>query len=274
MPDPSGVTTTQNFTKPAYSLADVTADGEAAKALGATYKIIDNGDSFTLEITWPGDPSAAVPTPAPAPAPPPPPVLATSAKVADAQPAAPPPPMPAPVGGSNPALDFARLIVEYWEQCRLAAYHGAEDRPGVWTIGWGCTTIDGRPVTPATPAITQAKADSMLDAILLNIQAGVRQLVKVPITEYQEAALISFAYNEGVPALAGSALLTLLNARHVTEAAAQFPRWVVANGVRVNGLIRRRGAEQAVFLGKVPFGPGLDAALTRYADAALAANIA
>lgn len=60
MPNSIGTTTTQDFAEPAFALADVTARGDAAKGLGATsYKITDNGDSFTLDITWPPSDSVA-----------------------------------------------------------------------------------------------------------------------------------------------------------------------------------------------------------------------
>jgi GH24 family phage-related lysozyme (muramidase) len=260
----TGVTTTQNFAEPPFTRADVVARGEAAKALGAaSYRIIDNGDSFTLEITWPPTGGAAgeaatlaeVPATPGAPAPVPPT----------------PAPAAAPDGAPNHALDFAQKIVEHWEGCSLTAYHGRADRADVWTIGWGCISIAGRPVTAATPAITQAQADQLLATALKATQSTIDSLVTVPLTEYQTAALISFTYNEGPTAFRASTLLTLLNGGHVTEAAAQFPRWVVSNGARVEGLVRRRGAEAAVFLGQVPYGSNLGPTLDRYADAALAA---
>jgi lysozyme len=248
MPDTTGVTTTQNFAEPPFVRDDVVARGEAAKAQGATYTIVDNGDSFALEITWPPtDGTAARPEVAAAP-----PTADNDTR--------------------NHALNFAQQVVEHWEGCSLTPYHGSADRADVWTIGWGCISIGGTPVTPATPAITQAQADGLLAAELRQTQNSVSSLVKVPLTEYQEAALISFTYNEGATAFGSSTMLTLLNGGHVTDAAAQFPRWVVSNGVRVNGLIRRRGAEAAVFLGKVPYGPNLGAALDQYGNAALAAD--
>lgn len=258
----TGVTTTQNFAEPPFTRADIVARGEAAKALGAaSYAIIDNGTSFTLEITWQADAGAA---PAASP------VTAASGAAAKAAARASGRAAP-PVAGETPnqALDFARKIVEHWEGCSLTPYHGSADRADIWTIGWGCIAIDGQPVTPATPAITQARADALLTGDLQATQNSVQRVVTVQLTEYQEAALISFTYNEGATAFDGSTLLTLLNHGHVTEAAAQFSRWVISNGARVNGLIRRRGAEAAVFLGKVPFGPGLGAALDQYGNAAL-----
>ena len=257
----TGATTTQNFAEPPFTLADVTARGELAKGLGATlYNITDNGDSFTLEITWPpsggatasdagaaGDDGGAGAGAAPAA-----PAVGAAAPAAPGAAAT-----PAAVAAATPnhALDFAQKIVEHWEGCSLTPYHGGADRPDVWTIGWGCISINDQPVTAATPAITQDVADAMLEDELASTQQGVDDLVAVELTEYQEAALISFAYNEGVGAFKTSTLRTLLNGGHVTDAAAQFSQWVISNGVRVNGLIRRRGAEAAVFLGKIPYGP-------------------
>jgi lysozyme len=177
------------------------------------------------------------------------------------------PPAPAPTTDS--AFDFGQKIVEHWEQCSLTVYHGAADRPDVWTIGWGCISMNGQKVTAATPPITQAVADQLLADELNATQTGIHSCVKVTLTSYQEAALISFVYNIGLPPFQTSTMLTLLNGGHVTEAAGQFSRWVFANSVTVKGLVRRRGAEAAVFLGKIPFGPGLDAALDQYGDAAL-----
>jgi lysozyme len=100
----------------------------------------------------------------------------------------------------------------------------------------------------------------------------VRKLITVSLTEFQEAALISFTYNLGAGNLGSSTLRTLLNEGHVDAAAGEFLKWVRSNGQRVKGLIRRRGAEQAVFEGKVPFGPQLPKMLDQFADAALAAH--
>ncbi|HET7883973.1 MAG TPA: hypothetical protein VFL55_24010, partial [Acetobacteraceae bacterium] len=67
-----------------------------------------------------------------------------------------------------------------------------------------------------------------------------------------------------------STLRTLLNGGHANDAAPEFDKWVMSGGQRVKGLIRRRGAERAVFEGRVPFDQHLGAALDKFADAALA----
>lgn len=156
--------------------------------------------SYTITAVYPPCPSntshtsdAAAVAPAPAVAPAAAPLAA---------------PVAATVGAPNHALDFSQQIVEHWEGCSLTPYHGGADRPDVWTIGWGCISMGGTPVTAVTPAITQDQADALLAAELRDAQTSVNRLVTTTLTEYQEAALISFTYNEGTTAFSSSALLT------------------------------------------------------------------
>jgi len=134
-------------------------------------------------------------------------------------------------------------LVQGFEQCRLVAYHGEADPPGLYTCGWGSTGPD---VTAKT-VWTQAQADARFLSDLNKFAAAVDALVKVPLTDHQKAALVSFAYNEGDHALAGSTLLRMLNNRDYHGAAMQFLLWNKANGVVVNGLKNRRLKEQTVF---------------------------
>jgi GH24 family phage-related lysozyme (muramidase) len=150
------------------------------------------------------------------------------------------------------ALAMATKICQQFESCELSAYHGAADRPGLISIGWGATEIDGQPVQLGT-TITQDEADAMLASTLSSVQAKVKALVTVALTDYQEAALISFAYNVGAGAtgLGGSTLLKDLNAGDFDAAAQQFGLWDHAAGVEVDGLKRRRAYEAQVFTGDV-----------------------
>lgn len=76
--------------------------------------------------------------------------------------------------------------------------------------------------------------------------------IKVPITEYQHAALLSFCYNVGVGACSRSTLFSKLNDRDYRGACNELSRWVYAQGKRLNGLVRRRAAEMAMCLGHIP----------------------
>ncbi len=74
-------------------------------------------------------------------------------------------------------------------------------------------------------------------------------LAKVLLAQEQFDALISFAFNLGATALAESTLLILVNKGSHKAAAEQFDRWVHAGGKKLYGLVRRRAAEKALFLG-------------------------
>lgn len=168
------------------------------------------------------------------------------------------------------ALAFATAIVKHWEGFSLTPYHGHADRPEVWTIGWGSITIDGAPVTARTQPITLDKAVAMLQGEIQPTNAEVRSMVTVDLAPHQEAALTSFAYNEGANHLRTSTLLRDLNAGNADAAALQFMQWVISNGQRVHGLVRRRAAEAAVFQGLIPFDDNLGPAMDAAGNAALA----
>jgi lysozyme len=82
-----------------------------------------------------------------------------------------------------------------------------------------------------------------------DMQASGREVarcVTADISEGQFDALVDFQFNTGK--LCGSSLVRLLNAGNCHGAAAEFPRWVHgANGIRLDGLLRRRAAERAMF---------------------------
>jgi lysozyme len=63
----------------------------------------------------------------------------------------------------------------------------------------------------------------------------------------QFSALVSFAYNVGVPRFATSTLLRRLNRADYEGAAAEFERWIYAAGRKLPGLVRRRLAERNLF---------------------------
>lgn len=130
-------------------------------------------------------------------------------------------------------------IIKEFEGCKLSAYH---DVAGIATIGYGCTTGVCVPMT-----ITLDQAVQMLVDALETPEAVIEQVVKVTLNQNQYDALVVFTYNVGSGNLSSSTLLRLLNQGNYTGAAAQFPRWNRAKGVVVDGLTRRRLAEQALF---------------------------
>lgn len=139
---------------------------------------------------------------------------------------------------TNPA---GLAIIKASEGDVLRAYW---DRYGqVWTIGYGHTGPD---VGPGL-AITQERAEELLESDLERTEKGVNSLCARAISSNQFSALVSFAYNEGLEQLAESTLMHLVNAGHFAEAANQFSFWIYAGGVILPGLITRRAKEQALF---------------------------
>lgn len=139
----------------------------------------------------------------------------------------------------NDSASIASEIVARFEGCELEAYQCPS---GVWTIGYGHT----RNVKNGWEC-SQIEADMMLRDDLEEFSLGVVALVKVRLTDNQMAALISFAYNCGLSALASSTLLRLVNEGNHSEARKQFQLWVNSNGRTLLGLVRRRKAEAELY---------------------------
>ena len=131
-------------------------------------------------------------------------------------------------------------LIKSFESCRLKAYL---DQRGVWTIGWGHTG----PAVTAQSVCSQADADAWLIQDTLTAQKAINSQVDVALTQNQFDALVSFVFNVGAGAFAGSTLLRYVN-QAVPAAADEFLRWDHVNGVTNPGLARRRAAERALFL--------------------------
>ena len=132
-------------------------------------------------------------------------------------------------------------LIKKFEGCRLETYICPA---GVFTIGYGHTGADVK----SSMKITQEEAETLLKNDLKAFERGVQRIIKKELTQNQFDALVSFAYNLGLENLKKSTLAKLINQGKIKEASSQFERWVYANGVKLNGLIRRRKAEKDLFI--------------------------
>lgn len=148
------------------------------------------------------------------------------------------------ISSSRVDLSKGLALIKEFEGCKLQAYPDPGTGGDPWTIGWGHTGSD---VYPGL-VITQAKADELFEKDMQKFIDGVAKLVKVPMTNGQYGALVSFAYNCGLGALQNSTLLKKFNIGDVQGAADQFPLWNKAAGKVMAGLTRRRKAERELFL--------------------------
>lgn len=111
---------------------------------------------------------------------------------------------------------------------------------GKKTIGYGFTSK----AIVAKGTITEEEATVVLRDYVAKCQAVVKRLVKVQLTNNQEAVLIDFVYHFGSGAFAESTLLKKLNAGHYDQVPAELAKWVkqkkIRNGkvVKVNGKIQ------------------------------------
>jgi lysozyme len=134
-------------------------------------------------------------------------------------------------------------LVEDSEGCRLKAYR---DTGGVWTIGYGHTkgVRPGDTITPDV-AVQLLNADLQYAINIVNAHA-------LPCTQGQFDALVDFVFNLGPTQFLGSSLFKYHKLKQYDKAAAEFPRWKYDNGVVQPGLVKRRAAEQALYILQEP----------------------
>lgn len=135
-------------------------------------------------------------------------------------------------------------LIKRFEGIKLKAYKPTPN--DVWTIGYGHT--DG---IKQGDTITVEKATEYLRKDIQYFENAINTLVKVPLTQNQFDALVSFVFNIGVRAFKNSTMLKFLNANHMPLAAGQFDRWNKQKGVVLEGLTVRRRVEKELFLKEI-----------------------
>ena len=156
-------------------------------------------------------------------------------------------PIESPAPGSLAVNATAIALLHHFEQCRLNAYI---DAVGVPTIGWGSTYYPGGERVKMGDKITQAQADDMFARIMeRDFAAPIRAaLGSTPTNADQFGAMVALAYNIGLDGFKGSSVLRRHRAgapdAEVTDA---FLMWTKGGGRVLNGLVRRRKAEAALY---------------------------
>jgi len=131
-------------------------------------------------------------------------------------------------------------LIKKYEGCSLSAYL---DPAGIPTIGYGHTGAD----VFMGLTISQFRAEALLAQDIATTGALVEDLVKVPLTDNQFAALVVFTFNVGAGRLQGSTLLELLNQGQYDQVPAQLARWNKINGQPSSALTARRNSEIALW---------------------------
>lgn len=145
-------------------------------------------------------------------------------------------------------------LIKRHEGFRAYAYDDfAPNRParspirGTLTIGYGETqgVIIGDTVTE------EAASEQLLLRLRRDFEPAVHRLVRVPMTQYQYDALVSFVYNVGEGNLSRSTLLRRLNEGRYDDVPAQLMRWTKSKGIELRGLVRRRRDEAELWRGLI-----------------------
>ncbi len=161
-----------------------------------------------------------------------------------------PQPKPAPKGDPEHISKRGLDLIAEFEGFVAKCY---DDPTGNATIGYGHLIHIGR-VTERDKkqwgALSEPEGLFLLKKDVIRYERAVKESVKVRLTQNQFDALVSFTYNLGAGALSTSTLLKKLNTKDYKGAAAEFDRWVMGSGQRLPGLVRRRDAEQKLFLTK------------------------
>ena len=133
----------------------------------------------------------------------------------------------------------ALALIKRWEGLKLTAYRC---EAGALTIGYG----SARDVRPGQ-VITQVEAERRLLEDLARFEAAIERMVRVPLTDGQFGALVSWAFNVGENAAARSALIRKLNALDYDAVPAELMRWNKIGKRVVPGLTNRRAAEAGLW---------------------------
>jgi lysozyme len=136
-------------------------------------------------------------------------------------------------------LSGAYLVAPF-EGKRNPAY---PDPVGIWTICYGET----KGVKRGDYKTDEECLESLAEELSIH-HKQMMPYIKVPLSEKEEAAYLSFTYNVGVGAFSKSTLLKRLNHKRRVEACNELLRWDKAGGKVLRGLTRRRQAENEMCL--------------------------
>lgn len=142
-----------------------------------------------------------------------------------------------PIGGAltGLALVLATSLIARYEGLRQTPYR---DPVGILTVCYGHTGKD----------IQQRKYSKEECTSLLqkDIQRHVPKCLTVPLTEMQQAAFVSLAYNIGTSAFCKSSTFKAAQAGDMAAACKNIERHVKAGGKVLPGLVKRRAYERAL----------------------------
>ena len=148
-------------------------------------------------------------------------------------------------------------MIRHHEGFRLKPYRCPAK---LWTVGVGHVLypdqgrlpLDQRDAFPLKTednrTFSKAEVDGLLASDLQRFEVGVARLFPMVLTQNQNDALVSFAFNLGLGGLQRSTLRQKVLRGEIEEAANEFLKFVRGGGKILPGLVKRRNDERALFL--------------------------
>lgn len=143
--------------------------------------------------------------------------------------------------GLSSALATTGMFVAQHEGLVLGTY---VDPVGILTSCYGHTGKELK----LNQRFTEVQCLDQLAEDLSKHNKEMLKYIKVPMSDEEHAAYLSFSYNVGVGNFKSSTLLKLLNKEKRVEACNQLTNWVFAKGKKLKGLVNRREEEKNLCL--------------------------
>ncbi|KAF9449597.1 glycoside hydrolase family 24 protein [Macrolepiota fuliginosa MF-IS2] len=155
-------------------------------------------------------------------------------------------------GGSCGAPAVNAATISLIKQFEGFVASPSPDPIGLPTVGYGhlCQT-SGCSEVPFSFPLTEAEASTLLTSDLRTYESCITSDINssIRLNDNQYGALVSWAFNEGCGAAGSSTLIARLNNGEDpdTVAAQELPKWDIAGGQVLQGLVNRRKAEVQLF---------------------------
>ena len=153
--------------------------------------------------------------------------------------------------------DRCKEMIKHHEGVRFKPYRCPAR---LWTVGVGRVLyaiqgrlpLDQRDAYPLEPhdnrTFSKDEVDGLLASDLQRFEVGVARLFPLVLTQGQNDALVSFAFNLGLGGVQRSTLRSKVLRGEMEAAADEFLKFTRGGGKILPGLVKRRNDERALFL--------------------------
>ena len=153
--------------------------------------------------------------------------------------------------------DRCKEMIKHHEGVRFKPYRCPAR---LWTVGVGRVLyaiqgrlpLDQRDAYPLelhdNRTFSKDEVNGILSTDLIRFETGVARLFPLVLTQGQNDALVSFAFNLGLGGVQRSTLRQKVLRGEIEEAADEFLKFTRGGGKILPGLVKRRNDERALFL--------------------------